>query len=95
MLALCHLERLNGDDLTRFTQLAKNEMAVDINCTNDAKDGLSTPLMLLCRYNQSESLARCIETFVWERPDIHVNQTDEDGNNALMYLYEYIQKVAR
>ena len=88
-MALCCLERLNGDDLTRFNQLAKNEMVIDINCTNDAKDGLSTPFLLLCRYNQSDSLAQCIEILLQQRPDIHVNQTDKDGNNSLMYLCEY------
>ena len=85
-MALCRLERLNGDDLTRFTQLAKDEMAVDINCTNDAKDGLSTPLMLLCRCNPSDSLYDCVEILLQNRPDIHVNQTNNYGSNALMLL---------
>ena len=58
---------------------------MDVNCT---ADGGRTPLMLLCRHNQCDSLDRCIEILL-QRPDIDINQTDRFKESALMWLCAY------
>jgi ankyrin repeat protein len=73
--------------LTRFIQLATDKDALDINCT-DAKDGASTPLILLFLYNHSDSLDHCVE-IILQRPDLEVNKTDKYGLNALMSLCQH------
>ena len=84
MLQLCRRKRLgDGDNLRLFTDLVTGEEAVDVNCTDDRG---RNPLMLLCRYNQSDSLYNCIEILLQQRHDIDLKQTDKDGMNALMHL---------
>ena len=79
---MCQRSELNEDDLTRFDELVNGEEAVAVNCT--AVRG-RTPLMLLCRHNQSDSLDRCIEILL-QRPDIDINQTDVFKESALVWL---------
>ena len=84
LLRLCRLERLNDDDFSLFVQLVKDKDVVNINCTEAGYD--FTPLILLCRYNQSDRLYNCLEILLRERHDINVNQTDNLGMNALIHL---------
>lgn len=87
MLKLCSFKRLEDDNLIHFNQLVNDTEAVDVNCT-DAKEGSSTPLILLFLYNQSDSLDRCVESLL-QRPDVDVNKTDKYGLNALMNLCQH------
>ena len=84
MLLLCRRKRLgDGDNLGLFTDLVTDEEAVGINCMD--KIGM-TPLMLLCCYNQSDSLYNYVEILLQQRHDIDLKQTDKEGMNALMHL---------
>ena len=60
---------------------------MDVNCTDERE---RTPLMLLCRHNQSESLYTCVDMLLHRR-DIDVNQqTDKDKiRNSLMLLSQH------
>ena len=85
-------EHFDDDELTGFIQLATDKEAVDVNCTH-AFDGSSTPLILLCVNNQSDSLDHCVKILLRQRPDIDVNQTDKDGLNDLMILCQWSKSV--
>ena len=74
-----------NDPFEHFKELASDEKAVDVNCSDE--EG-STPLMLLCRHSQNNRLYDCI-AFLLQRPDIDVNQTNKEGINALMWLCAY------
>ena len=82
MIHLCRCERLDEAQFIRFRELVENEEEVDINCHTRDKQ---TPLLLLCYNNESDGLFDCVH-LLFKRSDINVNQTDENGVNALMKL---------
>ena len=80
---LCSRETLSGSQLTRFCELTKDK-DVDVNCFAKCVGG--TPLLLLCRNNQSDSLYFCLRTLL-DREDVNLSQlTKKMGHNALTLL---------
>ena len=56
-MKLCECEKLDEAQFVRFRQLVEDEEEVDVNCTNNDKQ---TPLILLCRYNDTVGL-NCLQ----------------------------------
>jgi len=57
---------------------------LNINCAKSS----STPILLLCRNNKSESLYPCLKSIL-AREDVDLKMTTSQGNNALMLLSRY------
>ena len=78
---MCEWEKLNDPQFIRCRQLVKDE-EVDVNCTEISG---FTPLILLCRYNETVGL-NCLNSLKLhlQLPDIQINQTDKDGRSSLM-----------
>ena len=86
MLELCNREHLDDSHFAHFRQLVEDEEPpLDINCTDDQS---RTPLILLCEYNNSEDLYKCVQ-LILRRSDININHRDWSGLNALMGLCCY------
>ena len=77
---MCRHKELDEAQFVRFRQLVEDEEQVDVNCIDDVYR--STPLIRLCKNNQSDGLYNCVR----HRPDIQINHTDPIGRNALIWL---------
>ena len=83
---MCNRKHLDDSHFAHFRQLVEDEEPpLDINCTDDQS---RTPLILLCEYNNSEDLYKCVQ-LILRRSDININHRDWFGLNALMGLCCY------
>ena len=88
-MQLCNRPDLNEADLVRLRELALDP-EVDINYQDYQLN--STPLLLLCMANQSDSLYSALCTLLEnEHIDLTV-QTTHDNQNALTLLFRYYRK---
>lgn len=61
LLKLCSKQIQRNDvDILRFNQLV-GDKSVDINCLDAVN---RTPLLLLCEFNQGESLCECVSNLL-------------------------------
>ena len=84
---LCSLKELNESKLTRLQSLALNKK-VDIN---HLAGYWQTALLLICRYNQSETLYVCLQILL-QNNKLDVNAVDSFGQTALALLCRYYSK---
>ena len=82
MLHLSSLPSLSEEQVARFVELVA-DIELNVNC----KKYSSTPILLLCRNNQNESLYPCLKSIL-AREDVDLQITNH-GNNALMLLSRY------
>ena len=82
MLNLSSQTSLSDEQVTRFVEILA-DTEVNVNC----KRYSSTPILILCRSNQSESLYPCLKSIL-AREDVDLKMTSQ-GNNALMLLSRY------
>ena len=77
-MELCSRPHLNKDSVDRFRQLTSDQ---DLNhdCTDDHGN---TPLLLLCRNNQDDSLYKHVQCLL-ESKRVYPNLTGMDGVNSL------------
>ena len=74
-----------GFEKARFLELVSDE-TVSINYVQAYT--LNTPLLLLCRYNHSDSLYPCLKAIL-QRPDLEVNAANKYREGALILLSRY------
>ena len=83
MLNLSSQSSLSDEKVTRFVEILA-DTEVNVNC----KRYSSTPILILCRSNPSESLYPCLKSIL-AREDVDLKMTTSQGNNALMLLSRY------
>ena len=83
MLHLSSESSLREEQLTRFMELVADR-ELNINCAKSS----STPILLLCRNNKSESLYSCLKSIL-AREDVNLKLLYHDTDNALMLLSRY------
>lgn len=83
MLHLSSQPSLSKEQVARFVELVADR-ELNINC----KKSSSTPILLLCRNNQSESLYPCLKSIL-ARDDVDLKCLYHDNDNALMLLSRY------
>ena len=86
-MELCERESLKPHNLARLRVLVK-DFNVSLNCCTPST--CDTPLMLLCRYNQSESLLPSIKALL-EQKRIDLALRNSKGHNALTLICRYNQ----
>ena len=80
MLRLCRLPSLTEDDLEHFNYLVQ-DLEVDLNCVDSL--GFS-PLLLLCRNNQSNKLVQLVTDY-----SVNLDYQNANGWNALISICFY------
>jgi hypothetical protein len=82
LLHLSSQPSLSEEQVARFVELVA-DTKLNVNCKRNS----STPILLLCRNNQNESLYPCLKS-ISAREDVDLQITNH-GNNALMLLSRY------
>ena len=77
-MELCRSQELNDISMARFIELVEDDEEVDFNCSDGAGQ---TPFMLLCKYNKSDNLDRCVKLLL-QRRDIDVNQSQPSSSTS-------------
>ena len=83
-MRLCRLPSLTEDDLEHFNYLVQ-DLEVDLNCVDSL--GFS-PLLLLCRNNQSNKLVQLVTAFLL-RNSVDLDYQNARGWNALISVCFY------
>ena len=89
---MCRCEKLDQTRFLLFRQLVEDKKEVNVSCTGKEKL-TETPLYLLCKNNKSDGLFDCVEFLLQQRPNIQINQTTEDGFNALLWLCHWSESA--
>ena len=85
IMGFCSRKSLDQAALEHLQTLANDE-SVDINCTSPKTS--NSPLLLLCRFNQSQSLYQAIKILL-KRKDIDRQHKNKFGHNALSLVARY------
>jgi len=83
LLHLSSESSLREEQLTRFMELVADR-ELNINCAKSS----STPILLLCRNNKSESLYPCLKSLL-AREDVDLKLLYHGNDNVLMLLSRY------
>lgn len=83
LLHLSSLSSLSEKQVARFVDLVADK-DINVNCRRHS----STPILLLCRNNKSESLYPCLKSIL-ARDDVDLKLLYHDSDNALMLLTRY------
>lgn len=87
-MTLCRKKSLTEAGIVRIRQLVL-EAEVNVNCVSThSSDSASTPLLLLCYHNRSESLYKCLKYFL-EREHTDLQMTNSHGHSALTLLCRF------
>jgi len=87
-MGFCSRKSLDQAALEHLQTLV-DDKDVDINCKSPKT--FNSPLLLLCRYNQSQSLYPAIKILL-KRKDIHLQHKNIFGHNALSLVSRYYRR---
>ena len=89
---LCHLKSLNKFQIDRLLQLAVDP---EVDVTKKFEATTNTPLLMLCCYNNSESLLPVLKQLLnFQEVSAQLNLTNKYGLNAISFLCLYSSNKA-